>query len=79
MLSGVLRSRRAIMVNIQIMRAFVQLRRVLATHADLARKLDALEKRYDAQFKVVFDAVRQLMKEPEPKRRRIGFLPESRG
>jgi hypothetical protein len=55
------------------MRAFVRLRQMLAQHADLARKLDALEKKYDAQFKVVFDAIRELMTPPEPKRRRIGF------
>jgi len=73
MLSSVLRSKRAIQVNIEIMRAFVRLRRLLASHADLARKLDALEKKYDAQFKVVFDAIRQLMTPPETKRRPIGF------
>ncbi len=73
MLSSVLRSKRAIRVNIEIMRAFVRLRQMLASHADLARKLDALEKKYDAQFKVVFDAIRELMKPPEPKRRPIGF------
>jgi hypothetical protein len=73
MLSTVLRSKRAIQVNIEIMRAFVRLRRMLASHAELARKLDALEKRYDAQFKVVFDAIRQLMTPSEPKRRPIGF------
>ncbi len=74
MLSSVLRSDRAVAVNVEIMRAFVRLRRVLASHADLARKLDALEKKYDAQFKVVFDAIRQLMAPPAvPKRRRIGF------
>jgi hypothetical protein len=55
MLSSVLRSKKAIQVNIEIMRAFVRLRRILASHADLARKLDSLEKKYDAQFKVVFD------------------------
>jgi len=78
MLSSVLRSKRAIQVNIEIMRAFVRLRRMLASHADLARKLDALEKKYDTQFKVVFDAIRQLMAPPEPKppKRRIGFLVE---
>ena len=77
MLSSVLRSSRAVKVNIEIMRAFVRLRQMLASHADLARKLDALEKRYDAQFKVVFDAIRQLMTPPEPKRGRIGFqVPE---
>jgi hypothetical protein len=73
MLSSVLRSKRAIQVNIEIMRAFVRLRRLLASHADLARKLEALEKKYDAQFKVVFDAIRQLMTPPETKRRPIGF------
>jgi hypothetical protein len=73
MLSSVLNSERAIKVNIEIMRAFVRLRRILASHADLARKLDVLEKKYDAQFKVVFDAIRQLMRPPEPKRRPIGF------
>lgn len=76
MLSSVLRSKRAIQVNIEIMRAFVQLRRMLASHADLARKLSALEKKYDAQFKVVFDAIRGLMAPPEPrKKRRVGFAP----
>ncbi|NLS94617.1 MAG: ORF6N domain-containing protein [Planctomycetaceae bacterium] len=74
MLSSVLRSDRAVAVNIEIMRAFVRLRRLLASHADLARKLDALEKKYDAQFKVVFDAIRQLMIPPSaPDRRQIGF------
>ena len=73
MLSSVLRSGRAVQVNIEIMRAFVRLRAVLATHADLARKLSALEKKYDAQFRVVFDAIRELMT-PLPKPRRpIGF------
>ena len=73
MLSSVLHSPRAIAVNIEIMRTFIRLRRMLASHADLARKLEALEKKYDAQFKVVFDAIRQLMAPPAPKRRRIGF------
>lgn len=73
MLSSVLRSRRAVQVNIEIMRAFVRLRQMLSSHADLARKLNALENKYDAQFKVVFDAIRQLMAPPEPKHRRIGF------
>ena len=75
MLSSVLRSRRAVMVNVEIMRAFVRLRGILAAHADLARKLAALERKYDAQFKSVFDAIRELMAPPEPKpRRRIGFI-----
>jgi hypothetical protein len=75
MLSSVLRSPRAVAVNIEIMRAFVRLRRVLASHAELARKFDALEQKYDAQFRVVFDAIRQLMQPPElpAKRRAIGF------
>ena len=78
MLSGVLHSRRAIQVNVEIMRTFVRLRRILASNAQLARKLEALEKKYDAQFKVVFDAIRQLMTPPQPKTRRIGFLVEER-
>lgn len=74
MLSSVLRSERAVRVNIEIMRAFVQLRQMLSSHADLARKLAALEKKYDAQFKVVFDAIRELTAPPESSRkRRIGF------
>jgi len=75
MLSSVLRSPRAVAVNIEIMRAFVRLRRMLASHAELARKLDALEGKYDAQFKVVFDAIRELMQPPKAttKRRPIGF------
>jgi len=77
MLSSVLRSERAVRVNIEIMRAFVHLRQLLSTHADLARKLEALESKYDAQFKVVFDAIRELMApaESQPKRR-IGFIPD---
>src|SRR5262249_25601119 len=66
MLSGVLRSKRAIEVNIEIMRAFVRLRQLLETNADLKRKLEALEKKYDAQIRVVFDAIRKLMG-PDPK------------
>ena len=74
MLSSVLRSPRAVQVNIEIMRAFVRLRSMLQANADLAKKLTALEKKYDAQFKVVFDAIRELTVPPEPsKRRRIGF------
>ena len=76
MLSSVLRSRRAVQVNIAIMRAFVRLRELLLTNAELARKLTDLEKKYDAQFKVVFDAIRQLMtppEQPEKPKRSIGF------
>jgi len=76
MLSSVLRSARAIQVNIEIMRAFVRLRQMLQADADLARKLAALEKRYDAQFRVVFDAIRHLMESPAPRRRSIGFRVE---
>ena len=73
MLSGVLRSKRAIQVNILIMRAFVQLRHMISTNDELAGKLESLEKKYDARFRVVFDAIRRLMTPPEPDRRRIGF------
>jgi hypothetical protein len=73
MLSSVLRSKRAVQVNIEIMRAFVRLRELLATHADLARRLDELEKKYDKQFAVVFDAIWQLMTPPKEKRREIGY------
>ena len=73
MLSSVLRSKRAVQVNIEIVRAFVKLRRLLISHEGLARKLAALERRYDEQFKAVFDAIRQLMIPPEPKRKQIGF------
>jgi len=75
MLSSVLRSKRAIQVNIEIMRAFVRLRQILASHVDLARKLAALERKYDAQFKVVFDAIRELMAPAPRKPRPIGFQP----
>ncbi|WP_096361832.1 ORF6N domain-containing protein [Sulfuricaulis limicola] len=76
MLSSVLHSKRAIQVNIEIMRAFVRLRQMLASNVDLARKLAALERKYDAQFRVVFDAIRELMTPPVPKKKRsIGFAP----
>jgi len=73
MLSSVLRSKRAVQVNIMIMRAFVRLREMIASHKDLARRLAELEKKYDSQFKVVFDAIRQLMEPAKPGPRRIGF------
>jgi hypothetical protein len=79
MLSGVLNSPRAIQVNIAIMRAFVRMRQMLVSHEDLARKVDALERMYDARFRVVFDAIRALMEPPKPPRRRIGFRPISEG
>jgi hypothetical protein len=76
MLSSVLNSPRAVQVNIQIMRTFAKLREIISQHKDLASRLDELEKKYDAQFRVVFDAIRQLMKPPETKRRPIGFFVE---
>ncbi|MBI5595079.1 MAG: ORF6N domain-containing protein [Elusimicrobia bacterium] len=79
MLSSVLRSSRAVQVNIEIMRTFVRLRQVLSAHKGLARKLAELEKKYDGQFRVVFEAIRKLMESPPvPARPRIGFRPESR-
>lgn len=75
MLSSVLRSPRAIHVNIEIMRAFVRLRGMLGVHADLARKIEALEQKYDRQFKGVFDAIRRLMTPVAAKGRPIGFQP----
>ncbi|MEW6377370.1 MAG: ORF6N domain-containing protein [Thermodesulfobacteriota bacterium] len=78
MLSSVLNSERAIKVNIEIMRAFVRLRQILASNKELARRLDELERKYDAQFKIVFDAIRKLMVPPEPEhpKKRIGFIVE---
>lgn len=76
MLSSVLRSKRAVLVNVEIMRAFVRLRAMASSYRDLARQLAVLEKKYDVQFKAVFDAIRQLMTPPERPRRRIGFRPE---
>src|SRR5579863_10687835 len=73
MLSSVLRSERAVQVNIAIMRAFVRLRTLMATHEDLRRKIEQMEKKYDKQFAVVFEALRQLMEPPKTKRRSIGF------
>ena len=74
LLSTVLRSKRAVAVNIEIKRAFVRLRRLLASNEELARRFDAIENKYERQFKVVFDVIRELMTPPTPKRRRIGFL-----
>ena len=73
MLANVLNSERAAQTSVQVVRAFVRLRQLLATNAGLSRQFAALEKKYDAQFKIVFDAIRQLMTPPEPKRREIGF------
>lgn len=74
MLSSVLNSDRAVEVNIQIIRVFVKLREMIASHKNLARRLDAMEKEYDAQFRVVFDAIRELMAPPDEDKRKIGFL-----
>lgn len=76
MLATVLNSERAIQVNIEIMRTFVRLRQMLVSNAALARKLNVIEKKYDAQFKVVFDAIRQLMTPPVTPKRKVGFLRE---
>lgn len=73
MLSSVLRSPQAIQVNIEIMRAFVRLREMIRSHEDLVRKLDAMERKYDSQFKSVFDAIRALMRPPEKESGTIGF------
>jgi hypothetical protein len=76
MLSGILKSPRAIRVNIEIMRAFVRLRRILTAHQDLARKVAELETKYDDKFAIVFEAIRQLMTPPEPDKKKIGFRVE---
>ncbi|MBI4679853.1 MAG: ORF6N domain-containing protein [Nitrospirae bacterium] len=73
MLSSVLNSERAIQVNIAIMRSFVKIREMLSAHKDLARKLEDMERKYDSQFRVVFDAIKQLMMPPEKTKRKIGF------
>lgn len=73
MLSSVLNSERAILVNIQIMRAFTKLREMLLTHTELKRKIETMERKYDQQFKVVFDAIRKLLEPPLKSKRKIGF------
>ena len=78
MLSSVLNSDRAIEVNIQIMRTFVKLREMMSSHKDLARKLSELEKKYDGQFQIVFEAIRQLIEQPEKPKRKIGYISESK-
>ena len=79
MAASVLRSDRAVRVSVQVVRAFVRLRQLLATHHDLACRVDELEARYDGQFRVVFDALRQLIAPPEAPARRIGFERSSEG
>ena len=73
MLSNVLRSKRAVQVNIQIMRAFTQLRKMLSTHEDLKRKIESMEKKYDEQFQIVFEAIKQLIETDEKPKKKIGF------
>lgn len=74
MLSSVLRSERAAQVNVAIMRTFVRLRGLISANSDLVDRLNALESKYDRQFRVVFDAIRELMTPPVPPKRRIGFV-----
>ena len=74
MLSSVLNSKRSIQVNIEIMRAFVKLREMITTHKELARKLSELEKKYDGQFQIVFEAIRQMIEVEEKPKRKIGFI-----
>jgi hypothetical protein len=74
MLSSVLNSERAVEVNIQIMRTFVKLRELMSTHKDLARKLNELEKKYDSQFQIVFEAIRQILVVEEEPKKKIGFI-----
>ena len=73
MLSSILRSPRAVAVNIEIMRAFVRMRRMAIEHVDIVRRIDRLERKYDSRFRMVFDALRRMMTPPDPPRRRIGF------
>jgi hypothetical protein len=79
MLSSVLRSKRAISVNIEIVRAFVYLRRIISEHADLALRLDELEENYDGKFQIVFEAIRKLIATPDTPRKRIGYLASTPG
>jgi len=76
MLSSVLKSDRAIQVNIQIIRTFTKLRSMLATHKDLKRKIEAMEKKYDKNFQIVFEAIKQLFDEEEKPKKKIGYLKE---
>ena len=79
MAANILNSERAVEASVQVVRAFVKLRQLLASNADLARKFEALEKKYDAQFKVVFDAIRKLMMPPDAPKGKIGFVGEKKG
>lgn len=73
MAANVLNSERAVEASVQVVRAFVRLRQMVISNQELARKVEELERQYDAQFKIVFDAIKALMKPPEPKRNQIGF------
>jgi hypothetical protein len=79
MLSSVLRSKRAIGVNIEIVRAFVYLRQIISEHADLANRIDELEELYDGKFQIVFDAIRGLIQPPAKEKKRIGYLDSTPG
>jgi len=79
MLSSVLNSERAIKVNIQIMRTFTKLREMLMTHKDLKEKIEAMEKKYDYQFKIVFEAIKELLEPPVKAKKKIGFLRDKNG
>ena len=74
MLSSVLKSDRAVQVNIQIMRAFIKMRQMFISHEDLKKKIIALERKYDKQFQIVFEAIKQLLKEDEKPQRKIGYV-----
>ena len=76
MAANVLNSKRAVQASVQIVRAFIRLRQILASNEELARKLEGLEKKYDHQFKIVFDAIRQLMTLPPARIKPIGFRPK---
>jgi hypothetical protein len=78
MLSSVLNSKRAVQVNIQIMRAFTKLRQMLSTHEELKKKIEAMEKEYNENFKIVFEAIRQLLEIDEKPRKKIGFTVEEK-
>jgi hypothetical protein len=73
MAASVLNSKQAVAMSLYVVRTFVRLRQMLASNAEFASKLDALEKKYDAQFRLVFDVIRELMRPPEPKKRKIGY------
>lgn len=73
MLSSVLNSKRAIQVNIQILRAFARLRQLMSSHEDLRRKIESMERKYDDQFRIVFEAIKQLLREEEIPKKKIGF------